>query len=335
VFEPLAITPGSGWSPLVVVGSMALATAVFLAGVVPWLQSAGVLDHPNHRSLHLKPTPRGGGLAMLPAVVLVGFASSLWWQPVPWVTISCAVALGLLGFLDDRRGLGPGPRMLCQILAGLALVAHAPGHVSQPSSMLIALGVVGYINAFNFMDGVNGISGVHAILCGTIFLLIGRDISDYGLTMLAAMTAGSGVGFLPWNIPKAKVFLGDSGSYFLGCMIAGCAVLALSNGVSPIGILAVLWIYLVDTGSCLVARAARRQPIMQAHNDHVYQRLAARTGNHVVTTGFVALTSVVAPVIFLMGAPLAWVVFSLFGISVAYLSLPLVLYRLMGGVDRV
>ena len=125
------------------------------------------------------------------------------------------LALGLVGFLDDLRSLPAGVRLVVQVVAaGVALVA-----VTRVESMSIATAVLGlalfvsFVNAFNFMDGVNGISALNAAVAGGWFAIVGHDRSVDSAVALGLVLTGVALGFLPWNVPTARLFLGDCGGY--------------------------------------------------------------------------------------------------------------------------
>ncbi|MBM7231133.1 hypothetical protein JTP68_11545 [Dietzia cinnamea] len=184
----------------------------------------------------------------------------------------------MVGHFDDVRDLSAAPRLGAQVLAGTVVGARAGG---IRGAVLGALTLPAVINAFNFMDGINGISGGTAVSWGLTVLtdpLFGRHIVSQG-----ALAAGMGFGFLPYNVPRASMFLGDVGSYFLGSGIATTVVQAsFSNGSFEFGrlqrVLAPLALYLADTGSAIVRRGLRGEPLAEAHSEHVYQKLVREIG---------------------------------------------------------
>ncbi len=274
-----------------------LAAAIPTAGIMPlvrsWLLHRENLDHPNERSSHSVPTPRGGGLACavggasgsVVARILVDGPSREW--------IAASAVLGGIGWVDDVRGLSPLPRLGGQILIGAAVGARAGG---RPGSVFGAVAFPAIVNAFNFMDGINGISGGTAFAWGCC---VGSDdtLTPQQRTQ-GLLVAGMGAGFLPYNSPRALIFLGDTGSYLLGAAIAVTTIestfsrkqLCLPGSLSVIGPLVP---YLADTGTTIARRIVRRDAITKAHREHVYQRLVHEFGlSHSVVASFVAFSSI-------------------------------------------
>jgi UDP-GlcNAc:undecaprenyl-phosphate GlcNAc-1-phosphate transferase len=245
------------------------------AVTIPLLRQAGVIDVPGHRSSHTVPTPRGGGIpiaaGLLVAAGLIGGALA--------ALFGFTVAVfGLLGFAEDLRGLSAGRRLAIQA-AGAAvvsavLVSGRPGSVLALLP-LVATGTVwitAFVNAFNFMDGVNGISGTHAAIAGMTCSCLGWWLHDGFLASAGAAVAVSALAFLPWNAGQAKVFLGDAGSYVLGATIAVLAAHAVLRGVPAEAALGPLVLYIADTSWTLQRRIRAGEPWLQAHHTHVYQR---------------------------------------------------------------
>jgi UDP-N-acetylmuramyl pentapeptide phosphotransferase/UDP-N-acetylglucosamine-1-phosphate transferase len=184
-----------------------------------------------------------------------------------------------IGLAEDLRGVPIATRLSLQLLTGTVvtylLMASAPTHIF-PKAVAVAIAAVwitGYVNAFNFMDGINGISGAHAVLGGLAFATIGLWYHHPSITMIAAITAAGGLAFLPWNAGRAKVFLGDVGSYTLGGSLAVLALYTVLRGAPVEAALAPLSLYLADTGWTLLRRILRKQDWMRPHREHVYQRL--------------------------------------------------------------
>jgi len=193
-----------------------------------------------------------------------------------WRVLAAAVVLGAVGFLDDVRGLPAVPRMAAQLLVGAALGASVGGP---------ALAVVGAalmvicVNVVNFMDGINGISALHTTLWGcTAALVLGGAVP--ALAVSAAAVAGAALAFLPFNAPSARLFLGDSGSYFIGALVASTALAAwpAASGQQLVVLALPLLLYFVDTFAVLVRRSARGASLLEAHREHVYQQLANEGG---------------------------------------------------------
>jgi UDP-GlcNAc:undecaprenyl-phosphate/decaprenyl-phosphate GlcNAc-1-phosphate transferase len=260
-----------------------LVAALVLTPCVVWLAHHWqLIDVPNDRSSHVAPTPRGGGIAVAIATVAGVVAGDRWSGAVGALVVG-ALVLAATGLLDDRFGLPALPRLAIQLLtpAVVALV------VIERSTTGIVLGATvaaliaaGYINAFNFMDGINGISGTQAAVAAAFLAAVARHTGAPHLTWAALAAAGAALGFLPFNALRPLIFLGDVGSYFLGCWLAGVALLLVDAGASALVVLGPFLLYLFDTSSVLVRRALRGDPIMQAHREHAYQRLVQRGWSH-------------------------------------------------------
>ncbi|SER73153.1 UDP-N-acetylmuramyl pentapeptide phosphotransferase/UDP-N-acetylglucosamine-1-phosphate transferase [Pedococcus cremeus] len=252
---------------------LSLLITLAAAPVVRWLLlHRGIIDVPNHRSSHTSPTPRGGGLACLLGVMVALVSAQVLGVRVPWLAAGAAIALGAIGFADDRAGLSPVVRLSGQVAGGLLMGVAAGGGWLLVAGAVIAPVVV---NIVNFMDGINGITGLSVAVWGATAWLVGLSVGAEPVWVLGAATAGAALGFLPWNAPTARLFLGDVGSYLFGGLIAAGIVVGLATKASPLVLAAPLGLYLADTGTVLVRRAARREPLMEAHREHAYQRLTS------------------------------------------------------------
>jgi UDP-GlcNAc:undecaprenyl-phosphate/decaprenyl-phosphate GlcNAc-1-phosphate transferase len=266
------------------VGGDEITRAVVCCGIVvtatepltiPLLRRLAAIDTPGLRSSHTIPTPRGGGLpivvGLLAAVALIRGATA--------VPFGAAVGFfGALGFADDLRGLTASRRLVLQCVgsAGIAALLISPLHL--PAVLLAALTLVtavwlmGFVNAFNFMDGVNGISAAHALIGGVAYACFGQWRQDSFLVAMGLAVAVGGLAFLPWNAVRARVFLGDVGSYALGASLAVLAVTAVIGGLPVEAALAPLALYLADTAWTLQRRVRAGEPWTQGHRTHTYQR---------------------------------------------------------------
>lgn len=265
-------------------------TLALVPAVRAAMQRLGTMDIPNARSSHSVPTPRGGGWACMAGVLVSLLTSSLLRHDVPWLLVCAALALGMVGFLDDRHPLPAIHRLLAQVFIGGLALAGFDGTWWIVAGVLVTPVAV---NVVNFMDGINGITGLNVGFWGiTAFLLgITNDLPE--LVVIGAVTGGSALGFLPWNLPKARIFLGDVGSYFLGALVGFGSLLGMNGGVPAVLLVAPMAIYLCDTGVVLIKRIVRRRPLFEAHRDHVYQRLVDRGLSHAAVSGLTALSGIV------------------------------------------
>lgn len=255
--------------------------ALALTGLlVPGLRRAGLFDAPNDRSLHVTPTPRGGGIGVLIAVLLatVAAADGSAGQTGVVVVAAAALVLGSVGLLDDIRSLAPSLRLAAQGIVALTAstaVARLVGDAGLWAPGFVAAGAVvtvAYVNAFNFMDGVNGISALNAAACGSWLVWLGHGHDVTALVLVGSALAGAALGFLPWNA-SSRIFLGDVGSYGVGALIATASVLGWGTGIPGPLVFAPTLLYFADTGWVLLKRAWAGQVLTQAHRGHVYQRL--------------------------------------------------------------
>lgn len=257
---------------------------------VRWLMlHRGIIDVPNQRSSHLTPTPRGGGLACLTGMLVAATIAQIMDQPIPWVAIATVGALATVGLADDRFDLSPVVRLGAQLGTGFGLGAALGGYWF---ALLGVLAVPAIVNAVNFMDGINGITGLTMAAWSIAALWSGLSHGVPSLAAIGAITLGSAAGFLPWNIPIARLFLGDIGSYLFGALVASGVLIGASHGISPLLLLAPLTLYFADTGSTLVRRFIRHQSLLQPHRDHTYQRLTNGNGySHTAVSGWVGFAS--------------------------------------------
>lgn len=250
------------------------------------LRRVGAIDVPGSRSSHTSPVPRGGGVAVVVAAVAGLAVAAIGGVPDPngvlVLAVTALVLLGTLGLVEDIRGMTVARRLVALAGAGLVLdgIAMALG-ASPLVGVGLLLAVVVYANAFNFMDGVNAISGLNAAVAGASYAMLGAAYDVPAIVVLGLVIAGAALGFLPYNAPRARVFLGDAGSYALGGVIAVMAIAAAASGLPTLLCAAPLTVYLADTGWTLARRAQAGQPVLEAHREHVYQQLADTPLGHV------------------------------------------------------
>lgn len=267
---------------------MAVFTFVACWPVRRLLRMFNRMDVPNDRSSHTEPTARGGGLAILVAtpaavVLTLGSLGTQSWSVEVWAGLFGAAAFAGLGLVDDLTDLNPRVRLLAQVVVGAAVGAGLEGWTGALlGSVVITTGV----NMVNFMDGINGLSAGHGAVWGVAALAGGSLSGSEVLAVLGAVSLGGSFGFLPFNAPKARLFLGDVGSYYLGGL-AGVGVLVALLGVldgdgGSLKVLALLCapyhLFATDTATTLARRAARGENLLQAHRDHVYQHLVHDRG---------------------------------------------------------
>jgi UDP-GlcNAc:undecaprenyl-phosphate GlcNAc-1-phosphate transferase len=275
-------------------GGFSLAVSLICApAVLALLRRRGILDHPSPRSSHVAPVPRGGGIAPACAA-LTGllFAPSMT-APQRWTVVFATGLFGLIGLVEDVVGIRALYRLAFQFaVASFSALLLLEG-LTGPAPWQVIVGVtaivwiVAFVNAYNFMDGINGISVAQAVGAGVMWLVVGHATDTVVLATSGAIIAGAAVGFSPYNLPKARMFLGDVGSYFIGAWLASVAVLGLRAGVPPEAVLAPLSLYLVDTGATLARRIVRGESWYEPHREHVYQRLGDFGWSHMRASAFV------------------------------------------------
>jgi Fuc2NAc and GlcNAc transferase len=266
---------------IVLVGCF-LAAAVMTALVRRYALAQAVVDVPNERSLHGAPTPRGGGLAIALAVLAV----HAWLVRAGLLDLRVGLAWGLgagllavLGWIDDHRSLATALRFGVQTLVVAAVVASGAGPVAEwtPAGALLSVvaivGLVWFVNLYNFMDGADGLAGTQAVLTALLLatLALAADQRGPGIALIAL--GGASAGFLRHNLPPAKIFLGDVGSYFLGGYLGLYLWQHVLAGGSPWPWLIVLSPFVIDASLTLASRVVAGERWWAAHRTHAYQRL--------------------------------------------------------------
>ncbi|OMH24089.1 UDP-phosphate glycosyltransferase [Tersicoccus phoenicis] len=288
--------------------ALVLTVVLVLSGTLPAvlrpvLRRRGVIDVPNARSSHARPAVRGMGLATWIAIV-VGMLLALLTgavrvdRAVTVIVLLLACAAAVLGWAEDFRGVSVRARAGTQLLVGvvgttaLALALGQSGWWIPAGTLAIAV----YINVANFMDGINGISGLHGLTVGLFYALAGQLSGQTWLTVSALVLAAAFAAFLPWNLAggraRGPVFLGDVGSYLLGGMIAAMAAAGFLAGVYVEYLLSPLVIYLADTAFTWVRRVRAGARWYAPHRQHVYQRLTDAGLSHLGSAAVVTACTV-------------------------------------------
>ena len=269
-------------------------TVGLLPGVALVLRRLGAFDHPTHRSSHDRPTLRGGGIAPALAMLVVLGAASAVPGRARLALAATATIFGAIGLVGDLGDVDALRRLALQGLASV-LVLPLIGFLDWPawSSVVVVLWLAGFVNAFNFMDGINGISSACVFVTGLAWWFVGWSEDVPALAVGGIVAAAAAAGFAPFNLPTARLFLGDVGSYFFGAWLALLAVLGLGAGVPSEAVVAPLLLYLADTGTTLARRVARGERWHEAHADHAYQRLVRAGWSHTATTALIAALMVV------------------------------------------
>ena len=297
---PVSPAMAAAWFP----GALATSAAVtWLA--LRYARRRGLMDQPGERRSHAVATPRGGGISI--TVVLLAAILAMGWLYEDLRPVLQAGALGLVlvatvGWIDDHRPLSARIRLLAHALAAAMLAAAllVSGHGLLPAA--IALGaVLVLVNVWNFMDGIDGLAASQAAIAALGYALLGGTGTPAWALGLAL--AGACCGFLPFNFPRARIFLGDVGSGTLGHALALLVVLALVAPAEPLApagwLLLVLPLaaFLVDATLTLGRRVLRREAWWEPHVQHAYQVWSRILGRHAPVTLLYAGWSMVATVL--------------------------------------
>ncbi|MWV18085.1 glycosyl transferase [Pseudomonas sp. L-22-4S-12] len=305
-----------------------------------------VLDIPNSRSSHTQPTPRGGGLA-----IVLAFSLALPWASWMgalsmvhlWALVGAGWLVALAGFVDDHLSLGALWRLLAHFVAAIwALVFLGGAPDLLVLGVAVDLGWIGFalavlylvwlLNLYNFMDGIDGLAGIEALTVGLGAALLYAWLGLWDALLLPVALALAAGGFLVWNFPPARIFMGDAGSGYLGLIIG---MLSLQAALIDPGLLWVwlilLGVFIVDATLTLGRRLARGERIYEAHRSHAYQHAARHYGRHLPVTLAVAAIN-----IFWLLPIACWVAQGgegLAGVFLAYLPLIWLALYFRAGVD--
>ncbi|HJP98768.1 MAG TPA: glycosyltransferase family 4 protein [Rhodanobacteraceae bacterium] len=282
------------------------------AATLVYARRHGLLDLPGQRRSHSVPTPRGGGVGIVAAVVLVGVPAWSWIDPaVGWGRLAAlgvaVVAVALIGWRDDHSPLPVLPRIAVQfgaaLLAGVSVLAAPAGTAPGAWWVLVPLAIVltAFINAHNFMDGIDGILGQQGAFVMIGYGLLAQAAGEFGLAAFAFVTALGCAGFLLFNAPPARIFMGDVGSGALGLLVGVVAAFLVQHDA------AMLWpclilssAFLVDSGLTLARRVLGGQRWYAPHRQHLYQWLVRVKWSHARTdAAYLAWNIAIV-------APLAW-----------------------------
>lgn len=247
-----------------------------------------LLDHPNERSLHTQPTPRTGGVAILTGIysaILVLLFANVGASPIMWLMAGAGL-IAALSFLDDRRGLPVVARFLGHVV-GAGLVVLGAGLTLLPLSLgitvpwpvwlglsLSVLFLVWMVNLYNFMDGMDGFAGGMALIGFGTFAVLGQLAGNFPFVAVNLVIAAAAGGFLLYNFPPARIFMGDTGSATLGLLVGGLSLWGARDGIFPFWAAPLVFSpFIVDASVTLVRRLFRGERVWQAHKSHYYQRL--------------------------------------------------------------
>lgn len=304
-----------------------------------------IIDNPNERSSHSVPTPRGGGVAVV-CSYLLALAVLMYSQQLAlhagMILMGSGFVIALLGFLDDHGHINSMLRLAIHFVVSIAVVVSLGGfsevtafnglQLGFLANIIAVLFLVWLLNLYNFMDGINGIASVEAITTvvsmGILYYVLNTTLNSDILWLLAACVFG----FLLWNFPKAKIFMGDACSGFLGLILGILALIALKeNLVLFCAWIICLGVFVVDATFTLLRRMLTGYKMYDAHRSHAYQIASRKLNSHTPVTLAVVLVNL------LWLFPIAYftatqnVSYPEFGILIAYLPLILLAIKLKAG----
>jgi UDP-N-acetylmuramyl pentapeptide phosphotransferase/UDP-N-acetylglucosamine-1-phosphate transferase len=284
------MTGQPAFSPLIAVALAAVLSFV-LTGVATWYaRQRGMLDHPGERHSHTRATPRGGGAGLVVAFLFASFlfvSQSLpgwWWSCLVPGTLILAVT----GWWDDHSSLSVRARLFVQLAVSFYLLwcATEAGWIQGAAWIVVSgLFTIWMINLYNFMDGSNGMAGLQGMFASLVLAALFYHSGDRALALAAGLLTGCCAGFLPWNLGRAKVFMGDVGSLSLGFIFAVLLLYGAGSGAFsyPVALMIML-LFLTDASLTLLWRVFRGERWYNAHRQHLYQWMIA----HGLTHGSVA-----------------------------------------------
>jgi Fuc2NAc and GlcNAc transferase len=261
--------------------------------------SRALLDVPNHRSSHSSPVPRGGGIAIaiiwLIVIAAAGLAGALNGR-LALALVGGGGAVAVVGWRDDRYQVTPVLRAAVHLLAAAWAVLLLGGlpqlrlgyttlDLGVAGGVLAVLGIVWCVNLYNFMDGIDGLAGGEALTSGSLAAALLFVSGQPGLAFVAGVAAAASTGFLIWNWPPARVFMGDVGSGLLGFLFGTLAVASENVGGVPVLAFVLLFgVFVCDATITLLRRVLRRERWYTPHRSHAYQRAALAGHGHARVT---------------------------------------------------
>lgn len=310
-----------------------------------YAQAKNIIDVPNHRSSHVIPTPRGGGVAFVASVLIaIPWLVFLGYIPLPasMAVIGAGLVVAMLGFFDDHGHVPAYMRLLGHFsasifavccLGGMPAISFFGWSISTGwlLSGLAVVYLVWILNLYNFMDGIDGLAAIEAIyvcLSGAFLYWLNADYFTMDIPLIIATAVA---GFLWWNFPPAKIFMGDAGSGFLGLILGILSIQAAS--INPQFFwcwLILLGVFIVDATTTLISHVFQGIKVYEAHRDHAYQHAVRRFDSHFkVTCGILMIN-----IFWLL--PMAIVTYKLplsgfTGLLISYLPLLILAIRFKAG----
>jgi Fuc2NAc and GlcNAc transferase len=289
-----------------IVLSVSVASCLLTGGVRKYALANQMLDVPNQRSSHTAPTPSGGGaaivLAWLGGVILLAVLGRVDGSFLS-AMIPPTVLLAVIGFIDDQTDLSPWVRLATQLfsaawfvlLSGVSLLTGIAFLDSVPL-LSIGLGIASLVwltNLYNFMDGIDGLAGGEGVFVALGIALFCWLSGAAGVAAISLMLAAACMGFLVWNWPPARIFMGDTGSSWVGFILGAIAMTGSEKtGITIWPWVILLGVFIIDATVTLLRRLVSGQTWYEAHHSHAYQNLSRRWGAHRPVTVVVCLVNV-------------------------------------------
>lgn len=267
-----------------------MAASFLLSAAITWLsilyaRRRNLIDQPGRRRLHVEPTPRGGGIGIVVAAAMF-FVVPLFGVYAGSAGAAAAILFGLIavaavGWWDDHFGLAAIWRLLAHIAAAVALAMALLGQDGAIVVALFAFATTWSINLHNFMDGIDGLLGTQALFVFCVLALLGQHYAQPVYTHALLALAAATLGFLPFNFPRARVFMGDVGSGALGFLIAAAIGIGFDFGLLiPSEALIIVSAFVIDASCTLLSRMLRGRRWYSGHREHLYQWLARSQPTH-------------------------------------------------------
>lgn len=263
---------------MITVFALSLLAGVLGSLVLPLLlRPAGFLDIPSARSSHAQPTPKGGGVGVVVAFTGAALFSGwpiLWWLPI--------LGVALVSFINDLRPLSPSLRLIAQFGFATLALWESGLTLHSPPELVIFLGALFFIaataNCYNFMDGINGLAGLTGVVAFGAVALFQMRRGESALAMPIIAVVGALCGFLPFNLFRARLFLGDVGSIFLGFFFALCVCIVAQSATDFFLLTSFLFPFYADEAVTVMERLWRRESLLKPHRRHLYQFLVNEHG---------------------------------------------------------
>ena len=322
-----------------------------LIAIRPFLRRHGMIDKPGEGRSHTRETLRGAGVAMIVSMLVTSFIG--FWIPgyaTPYAPlllfIVVSAAYAVIDFLDDMSAFdrfgerGSALIRLAAIGIFSVLASYAAWRFTYTQWWIALLAIpalIFYVNAVNFMDGVNGITGMHGLGIGLYFAATAYLIKDQPLLIASLAMATAFACFLPWNIPHARLFCGDSAAYGLGAGIWALAIWSIASGASAWAAILPTFIYTADVSVTLLRRILRGESLTARHREHIFTQFSDKT-SHVTSSVLVTMATAICSVcglLITLRANYTGLALAITAATVAwYLLLPLLVRRQTAAVDE-